>query len=108
MTATEIPAARSPEERPKCLVTSQDEVSVACLSVKCPTCEEREQAERVKRNRWITAGQAAVCTVQASLAGVGVWHFFADSEWLAAGAAAGLAGLGYGAVKGLSKLRPKP
>ncbi|MFD7880704.1 hypothetical protein ACFV5G_42740 [Streptomyces sp. NPDC059766] len=90
MTTNEIPAARPPGEREG-----------------CGKCEEREERDRRTKNRWITAGQTSVGMGQVALAGTGVWQFV-DGQWLATAAAAALAALGYGAIKGLSKLRPKP
>ncbi|MPY38105.1 hypothetical protein FNH09_44930 [Streptomyces adustus] len=73
----------------------------------CAKCVEREEGDRRTKNRWITGGQTLVGAVQVGLTGTGIWQFV-DGQWLAAGAAAGLAALGYGAIKGLSKLRPEP
>ncbi|WP_331731942.1 hypothetical protein [Streptomyces sp. NBC_00989] len=73
----------------------------------CAKCTEREESGRRTKNRLITGAQTLVGVGQVALTGTGVWQFV-DSQWLAAGAAAGLAALGYGAIRGLSKLRPKP
>ncbi|MFF9409812.1 hypothetical protein ACF1B0_30460 [Streptomyces anandii] len=73
----------------------------------CPQCAQHEDAVRRTKNRLITAGQSLIGAGQASLAGTGVWLFL-DGQSAAAGAAAVLAGLGFPAIKGLSKLRPKP
>ncbi|MFD3930227.1 hypothetical protein [Streptomyces sp. NPDC058614] len=90
MTAPVIPQVRPPDE-----------------GSNCPECTRRKETVRRFQNRLITVGQTLIGAGQATFAGTGIWQFV-DSQWLGASAAAVLAALGYPAIKGLSKLRPKP
>ncbi|MER6122996.1 hypothetical protein ABT173_09985 [Streptomyces sp. NPDC001795] len=71
---------------------------------RCEVCAQRKKAAIRTRNRLITAGQALIGTGQVALSGSGIWLFVVGQP-LPAAAAAGLAGLGYPAIKMLSKLR---
>ncbi|MEU5298572.1 hypothetical protein [Streptomyces umbrinus] len=72
---------------------------------RCEACAQRKEAAARTMNRLITAGQSLIGTGQAALTGSGIWLFL-DGQPLQASAAAVLAGLGYPAIKMLSKQRP--
>ncbi|WP_422762663.1 hypothetical protein [Lysinibacillus sp. NPDC056220] len=86
MSAAAIPSAGPPDE--------------------CGACTERKKAADRTKNRLVTAGQSLLVTGQAALSGTGIL-LFVEGQPLQASAAGVLAGLGFPAIKMLSKLRPK-